>query len=145
MTESVHGKPPHRVVEPASLAKPLGYAHGVLAAPGKTLHLAGQVGWDAKGAFAKGLVAQVDRALSNLVAVLAEVGGRPEHLVSMRVYVLSAALWKASAKEIGAVWRERIGRWFPAMSLLVVAGLYEAEALVEIEGVAVIPGERATA
>ena len=139
MTESVHGKPPHRTVEPASLAAPAGYAHGVLAKPGRTLYLAGQVGWDAKGVFARGLVAQVDRALQNLCAVVKEAGGTPEHLVSMRVYVLSGVAWRASSKEIGAAWRERIGRWFPAMSLVVVAGLYEPEALVEIEGVAVIP------
>jgi enamine deaminase RidA (YjgF/YER057c/UK114 family) len=126
-------------IAPPSLAAPVGYAHGVLATPGRTLYLAGQVGWDAKGVFSKGLVAQVDRALANLCAVLAEAGAKPEHLVSMHVFVLSAVAWRASAKEIGAAWRERIGRWFPAMSLVVVAGLYEPEALVEIEGVAVIP------
>jgi enamine deaminase RidA (YjgF/YER057c/UK114 family) len=138
VTESVHGKGPHRAVDPAALARPVGYAHGVLAGPGTTLHLAGQVGWDEKGVFAKGLVAQVERALDNLCTVLAAAGGKPQHLVSMRIYVLSAAAWRGAAKEIGAVWRERIGRWYPAMSLVVVAGLYEPDALVEIEGVAVL-------
>jgi enamine deaminase RidA (YjgF/YER057c/UK114 family) len=139
VTESVHGKPPHRTVDPASLAAPVGYAHAVVASAGKTVHLAGQVGWDAKGVFAKGLVGQVDLALENLCTVIGAAGGKPEHLVSMRIYVLSAVAWRASAKEIGSVWRERIGRWYPAMSLVVVAGLYEPDALVEIEGVAVIP------
>ena len=141
MTESVHPKPPHRAVDPASLAKPVGYAHGVVASPGRTLYLAGQVGWDKEGRFARplDLVKQVDQALSNLLAVLSEAGGKPEHVVSMRVYVRSADAWRAGAKAIGAAWRARMGRWFPAMALLEVKRLYEPEALVEIEGVAVVP------
>jgi enamine deaminase RidA (YjgF/YER057c/UK114 family) len=130
---------PHRPVDPPVLAPPKGYAHAVLAAPGRTLHLGGQVGWDAAGRFADGLVAQVDRALENLVEVLREVGGRPEHVVALRVYVRSADAWRAHAREIGGVWRARMGRWFPAMALLEVSRLYEPEALVEVEGTAVLP------
>jgi enamine deaminase RidA (YjgF/YER057c/UK114 family) len=133
------GAPRHRAVAPASLARPSGYAHGVVAGPGATLHLAGQVGWDAKGRFERGLVAQVGRALDNLLAVLAEAGAGPSDVVSMRVYVTSVAAWRADAKAIGAVWRERMGRWFPAMALVQVAALYEPEALVEVEGTAVVP------
>jgi enamine deaminase RidA (YjgF/YER057c/UK114 family) len=145
VTESVHGEPPHRVVDPASLAKPVGYAHAVVAAPGRTVHLSGQVGWDRAGAFppaSGGLVAQVDRALESLLVALREAGGAPEHVVSMRVHVLSAAAWRADAKAIGAVWRARMGRWYPAMTLVQVAGLYEPEALVEIDAVAVVPDAR---
>lgn len=144
MTESVHGKPPHRVVTPASLAKPSGYAHGVLAAHGRALFLAGQVGWDKEGRFPPGsdLAGQTDKALENFLAVLREGGGAPEHVVSMRVYVRSAVAWRAKSKEIGAVWRARMGRWFPAMTLVEVARLYEPEALVEIEGTAVVPDGR---
>ena len=133
---------PHRVVNPPSLAKPVGYAHGVLAAPGRTLYLGGQVGWDAASRFETpiDLVSQVDRALSNLVEVLRAAGGAPEHVTTLRVYVLSADAWRARAKEIGPVWRRHLGRWFPAMALLEVKRLYEPEALVEIEGTAVIPG-----
>jgi enamine deaminase RidA (YjgF/YER057c/UK114 family) len=100
--------------------------------------LAGQVGWDEKGRFERGLVAQVARALDNLLAVLREAGADASDVVSMRVYVTSAAAWRADAKAIGAVWRERMGRWFPAMVLVQVAALYEPEALVEIEGVAAL-------
>jgi enamine deaminase RidA (YjgF/YER057c/UK114 family) len=135
------GAPPHRAVDPASLARPSGYAHGVLASPGRTLHLAGQVGWDREGRFPAtgGLVAQVDQALSNLVEVLREAGGGPEHVVAMRVYVTSVVAWREHAKAIGAAWRARMGRWFPAMALVEVPRLYEPEALVEIEGTAVLP------
>jgi enamine deaminase RidA (YjgF/YER057c/UK114 family) len=132
----------HDVVTPATLAKPVGYAHGVLASPGRTLFLGGQVGWDANGAFRTpiDLVAQVDQALANLVAVLHAAGGAPEHVTSLRVYVLSADAWRTHATEIGTVWKRHMGRWFPAMALLEVRRLYELEALVEIEGTAVIPG-----
>lgn len=135
---------PHRAVNPASLAKPIGYAHGVLAAPGRTLYLGGQVGWDEHGRFASAidLVGQTDRALANLVTLLREAGGEPAHVTTLRVYVLSADAWRANAKEIGAVWRRHMGRWFPAMALFEVKRLYEPEALVEIEGTAVIPDAR---
>ena len=132
---------PHRVIDPASLAKPVGYAHGVLAAPGRTLYLGGQVGWDTNGRFETpiDLVRQVDRALGNLLTVLREAGGAPEHVTALRVYVLSADAWRARAKDIGVVWKRHMGRWFPAMALLEVKRLYEPEAHVEIEGTAVIP------
>jgi enamine deaminase RidA (YjgF/YER057c/UK114 family) len=133
--------PVHRALNPASLAKPLGYAHAVESAPGRLLFLGGQVGWDRDGRFEAphDLVRQVDRALENLVAVLEEAGGTPAHVTSLRVYVLSADAWRANAKAIGEVWRRRMGRWFPAMALLEVSRLYEPEALVEIEGTAVLP------
>jgi enamine deaminase RidA (YjgF/YER057c/UK114 family) len=128
-------------VNPASLAKPVGYAHAVVAAPGRTVHLGGQVGWDRDGRFPAegGLVAQVDRALDNLLVALREAGGGPEHVVSMRIHVRSAAAWREHAKAIGARWRERMGRWYPAMTLVEVKGLYDAEALVEIDAIAVVP------
>ena len=142
MTESIHPRPPHLAVNPTGLAKPVGYAHGVVAAPGRTLYLGGQVGWDADSRFPHphDLVAQTDLALQNVVAVLAAAGGAPEHVVSMRVYVLSADAWRANARAIGEVWRRRMGRWYPAMALLEVRRLYEPESLVELEGIAVVPG-----
>ena len=141
MTESIHPKPPHEAIDPASLAKPVGYAHGVLASPGRTLYLAGQVGWDKDARFPDphDLTKQVDLALANLLVVLAEAGGKPEHVVSMRIYALSAEAWRANARAIGVVWRARMGRWFPAMALVEVRRLFEPEALVEIEAVAVVP------
>jgi enamine deaminase RidA (YjgF/YER057c/UK114 family) len=141
VTGTVHPEPPHRRVDPKGLAKAIGYSHGVLAAPGRTLYLAGQVGWDANSRFPHpdDLVAQVDLALENLVAVLSAAGGVAEHLVSMRIYVRSADAWQANAKAIGEVWRRRLGRWYPAMTLVEVKRLYDAQALVEIEGIAVVP------
>lgn len=141
MTRSIHPEPPHRRIDPPALAKPVGYSHGVLAASGRTLHLGGQVGWDRDGKFPPGddLVAQVDRALGNLCEVLKAAGAAPEHVVSMRIYVRSADRWRAESKAIGEAWRRHMGRWFPAMTLVEVSRLYESQALVEIEGVAVIP------
>jgi len=143
VTESIHPNPPHRVVDPASLAKPVGYAHAVVAAPGRTVYLAGQVGWDKNGKFPAtgGLVAQVDKALENLLVALKECGGAPEHVVSMRIYVTAtqAQAWHTDAKAIGERWRARMGRWYPAMTLVEVRRLYEPEALVEIEATAVVP------
>lgn len=143
---SPKGAPPpgphHRPVNPASLAKPIGYSHGVLATPGRILYLGGQVGWDRDGRFPPrpyDLVAQTDLALANLVAVLAEAGGRPEHVTALRIYVRSAEAWRRSSEAIGEAWRRRMGRWFPAMALIEVQRLYEPEALVEIEGTAVLP------
>jgi len=141
MTESIHPSPPHGRIDPPSLAKPKGYSNGVLAAAGKTLYLAGQVGWDKNEKFPPGddLVAQVDRALANLVEVLKAAGAIPEHVVSMRIYVRSADRWAKDAKPIGEAWRKHMGRWFPAMTLVEVSRLYEREALVEIEATAVVP------
>jgi enamine deaminase RidA (YjgF/YER057c/UK114 family) len=121
--------------------KPVGYSHGVLAAKGRILYLGGQVGWDSFGNFASppDLVAQVDLALSNLATVLASAGGAPTHVTSMRIYVRSADEWRAKSKEIGEVWRKRMGLWYPAMALIEVQRLYEPQALVEIEGTAVVP------
>lgn len=132
---------PHRAINPDALAKPVGYAHAVLAAPGRTLYLGGQVGWDREGRFAHphDLVAQTDQALANLVEVLRAAGATPAHVTTLRVYVLSAEAWRTHAKAIGAVWRARMGRWFPAMALFEVKRLYEPESLVEIEGTAVVP------
>jgi enamine deaminase RidA (YjgF/YER057c/UK114 family) len=85
-------------------------------------------------------VAQVERALDNLLVVLREAGGGPEHVVALRVYVRSADAWRKDARAIGSAWRARMGRWFPAMALVEVSRLFEPEALVEIEGTAVLPG-----
>jgi enamine deaminase RidA (YjgF/YER057c/UK114 family) len=140
VTRSIHPEPPHRRIDPPSLPPPKGYANGVLAAPGRTLYLAGQVGWDREGRFAEGLPAQVDRALDNLVAVLRTAGAVPEHLVSMRIYARSVEAWRSEGKAIGEAWKRHLGRWYPAMTLVEVARLYDGPALVEIESVAVIPG-----
>lgn len=126
-------------LQPTGWAPPQGYANGVVA-EGRQVFIAGQIGWTADAKLVSGgLVAQVEQALKNIVAVLAEAGAAPQHLVRMNWYVTDKAAYVAARKEIGAAYRRVIGKNFPAMTLLVVAGLLEEGALVEIEATAVVP------
>jgi enamine deaminase RidA (YjgF/YER057c/UK114 family) len=126
------------VLQPPGWARPRGYANGVAAA-GRLVFVAGQIGWDAEQRFASdGFAAQVRQALANVVAVLACAGAKPEHLVRMTWYVTSRDEYNAALAEVGAAWRELIGRNFPAMSVVVVAGLLESRAKIEIEATAVV-------
>lgn len=116
-----------------------GYANGVVA-QGRQVFIAGQIGWNANAELvSRDLVGQTEQALSNVTAVLAEAGGQPHHLTRLTWYITDKIEYLARRKEIGEVYRRIIGRHFPAMTLLVVAGLLEDGALVEIEGTAVIP------
>jgi enamine deaminase RidA (YjgF/YER057c/UK114 family) len=126
------------ILQPPGWARPRGYANGV-AATGRLVFVAGQIGWDAEQRFASdGFAAQVRQALANVVAVLACAGAKPEHLVRMTWYVTSRDEYNAALAEVGAAWRELIGRNFPAMSVVVVAGLLEPRAKIEIEATAVV-------
>jgi enamine deaminase RidA (YjgF/YER057c/UK114 family) len=126
------------ILQPPGWARPRGYANGVAAA-GRLVFVAGQIGWDAEQRFASdGFAAQVRQALANVVAVLACAGAKPEHLVRMTWYVTSRDEYNAALAEVGAAWRELIGRNFPAMSVVVVAGLLEPRAKIEIEATAVV-------
>jgi enamine deaminase RidA (YjgF/YER057c/UK114 family) len=126
------------ILQPPGWARPRGYANGV-AATGRLVFVAGQIGWDAEQRFASdGFAAQVRQALANVVAVLACAGAKPEHLVRMTWYVTSRDEYNAALAEVGAAWRELIGRDFPAMSVVVVAGLLEPRAKIEIEATAVV-------
>ena len=126
-------------VQPKNWAPPKGYANGVVA-QGRQVFIAGQVGWNAQARFeSDDFVAQVEQALKNIVAVLAAAGGEPRHLVRLTWYVTEKFDYVDRQREIGEAYRRTIGRHFPAMTLLVVAGLLEPRAKVEIEGTAVIP------
>jgi len=126
------------ILQPPGWARPRGYANGV-AATGRQVFVAGQIGWDAEQRFTSDdFAAQVRQALANVVAVLACAGAKPEHLVRMTWYVTSRDEYNAALTEIGAAYRELIGRNFPAMSVVVVAGLLEPRAKVEIEATAVV-------
>ncbi|MEY2733937.1 MAG: hypothetical protein RL340_996 [Gemmatimonadota bacterium] len=128
-----------RILHPEGWAPPKGYANGVLAT-GRQLHVAGQIGWDAEQRIVPGgLVPQTRQALANIVAVLASGGARPEHLVRLTWYLTDRAAYLAASKELGAVYREVIGRHYPAMTAVEVSALMEAEAVVEIEATAIIP------
>ena len=125
-------------VQPKNWAPPKGYANGVVA-QGRQVFIAGQVGWNGQGKFeTDDFVGQVEQALKNIIDVLAEARGEPRHLVRLTWYVTDKTDYLARQREIGEAYRRTIGRHFPAMTLVVVAGLLEPRAKVEIEGTAVI-------
>jgi enamine deaminase RidA (YjgF/YER057c/UK114 family) len=127
------------ILQPPGWARARGYANGV-AAGGRLVFVAGQIGWDADQRFVSDdFAAQTRQALANVVAVLACAGAKPEHVARMTWYVTSRDEYNAAIAEIGAAYRELMGRNFPAMSVVVVAGLLEPRAKVEIEATAVIP------
>lgn len=127
------------ILQPEGWAKPIGYANG-MAARGKQLFIAGQIGWNGQCVFeSDDLVAQIGQTLRNIVAVAAAGGAGPEHIVSMTWYLLDRKEYSARLKEIGAVYRDVIGRRFPAMTAIQVAGLIEDRAKVEIQAIAVVP------
>ncbi len=129
----------HQVVQPKGWPRPKGYSNGVVS-QGKTVYVAGQVGWNAKEVFeSDDFVAQAEMALSNIVAILTEAGARTEHLVRMTWYVTNKDEYLDRLPEIGAVYKRVIGANYPAMSLVQVAGLVEVGAKLEIEATAVVP------
>jgi enamine deaminase RidA (YjgF/YER057c/UK114 family) len=125
-------------LQPPGWPAPRGYANGV-AAEGRVVFVAGQIGWDASGAFpAADLPGQVRQTLANVVAVVAEAGGGPEHVARLTWYLVDRDDYLARQAEIGAAYREVMGRHFPAMAVVEVSGLVEARAKVEIEATAVL-------
>lgn len=132
---------PHRLVNPEGMAPASGFSHAVVPAEGRLVFLAGQVAHDASGNLVGGtLVEQFSAACDNVVSALEGAGAGPQHLVSLHVYVTDASAYRRDAKQIGDAYRARFGRHYPAMALFEVAGLFEPDALVELVGVAVVPG-----
>ena len=128
-----------QVLQPPGWARPKGYANGV-AVRGRQVFVAGMIGWDAECRFHTDTMAgQVRQALANVVAVLAEAGAKPEHIVRMTWYVTDKREYLAAAREIGAAFRELIGSFNAAMTAVQVSALIEDRAKVEIEVTAVIP------
>jgi enamine deaminase RidA (YjgF/YER057c/UK114 family) len=130
-------------INPAQLAAPIGFAHGMATRGGRILWLAGQNGMDAEGRItAPGdIIAQTDLTLTNILAVVEAAGGRPEHVVKLHFYVSDLEAYRSRRRELGQVWKRHFGRWYPAMMLLGVTGFFEADALIEIDGYAVIPDQ----
>lgn len=127
------------ILNPAGWKRPKGYSNAV-AASGRHIHVAGQIGWNAQEEFeTDDLAGQVRQALSNIVAVLAEGGAGPEHVARMTWYVLDKREYLDAARDIGRAYREVMGRNYPAMTLVQVAALLEDRARVEIEVTAVVP------
>jgi enamine deaminase RidA (YjgF/YER057c/UK114 family) len=127
-----------KILQPPGWPQPRGYANGI-AARGTIVAVAGQVGWDASGRFPTDFAGQTRQALANVVAVLAEAGARPEHIVRMTWYVTSKAEYLAAAKAVGVAYREIVGRHYPAMTAVEVSALMEDGAKVEIEVTAIVP------
>jgi enamine deaminase RidA (YjgF/YER057c/UK114 family) len=123
----------HRIVDVPGLPEPVGYAHAVVAAPGRTVYLGGQVG------AGETIVEQFDAAAANLVAALRAAGGEPGDLVSLVVYATKLDEYRASLSDLGEVWRHHFGRRYPAMALVGVSALLDPLARVELMGVAVVP------
>ena len=132
------GAAKHETLHPPGWPQPKGYANGIKAR-GDFVFVGGMVGWDENERFPQGFVAQARQALCNIVAVLAEGGARPEHVVRLTWYVLDMDEYAAARKELGAAYREVMGEHFPAMALVQVGRLFERQARLEIEATAVVP------
>lgn len=128
------------VVNPPELSSPSGFSHGIVVTGGRMVFLAGQTGSDPRGHIARpgDLVAQFDLAIRNLKAVVEAAGGRLTDVVKLNVFVRSRDDYVARLKPLGKVFREHFGSHYPAMALFEVSGLFQAEALVELEGIAVV-------
>jgi enamine deaminase RidA (YjgF/YER057c/UK114 family) len=129
----------HRLLQPSGWPRPRGYANGV-SAQGRMVFVAGQIGWDEHGRLAgKDLVSQARQALRNIVTILAEDSGRPEHLVRLTWFIVDRDEYLASGVALGEAYRGVVGAHYPAMSVVEVTALMEAGAVVEIEATAVVP------
>ena len=124
---------PHRIVNPDTLAPPAGFAHAVVAAPGRTVYLGGQIGEGTT------MSEQFAAAATNVVTALRAAGAEPHHLVSLTIFVTDVAEYRRALDPIGAAYREHFGRHYPAIALFEVSGLFEPDALVELVGIAVVP------
>ncbi|MFJ2469172.1 MULTISPECIES: RidA family protein [Micrococcaceae] len=131
----------NETINPASMAKPSGYAHGIKA--GDTVYLGGQTALDKDMDIVPGgIVEQFKQAFSNVLTTLVEAGGRPEDLTSVTIYLTDVDDYMAHGREIGRLWREMAGSEYPAMAGIGVSRLWQQEALIEIQGVAVIQDRR---
>lgn len=129
-----------RVLQPADWAPPIGYVNGISAPSGRIVFIAGQVGWDASQTFHGARIApQFDQALENVLAVLAEAGGEPHHICRMTAYCSDKPAYLAARPELGKIWRRRMGKHFPAMSMIFVSALLDEPGKIELEATAVVP------
>ncbi|MDQ4095469.1 MAG: RidA family protein [Actinomycetota bacterium] len=131
---------PHEILNPPSLAKPVGFSHAVVATPGRTVYLGGQAAHNAESKIVgQSIAEQFDQAAANVVAALEAADAKPEHLVSLHIYVTDAAAYRAALSELSSVYAQHFGRHYPAVALFEVKGLFDPAALVELVGVAIVP------
>ena len=125
---------------PPGWAPPIGYANGIAARPGRVVFIAGQVGWDAQQRFhSEEIAPQFEQALSNVLAVLAQAGGKPEHVCRITAFCCDKPAYLAARPELGKIWRRLMGKHFPAMSMIFVSDLLDNPGKIELEATAVVP------
>lgn len=128
------------VLLPEGWAPPIGYANGIEVDAGRIVFLAGQVGWNAQQVFESDrLVPQFEQALKNILAVLAEAGGRAEHICRMTAYCCDKPSYMAARAQLGPIWRALMGKHYPAMSMIFVSDLLDHPGKIELEATAVVP------
>jgi len=129
-----------QILHPPGWAPPIGYANGIAVPAGRIVFVAGQVGWDAAQKFrSPDIEPQFEQALKNVLAVLAEAGGRPEHICRMTAYCCDKPAYLAARPRLGRIWRALMGKHYPAMTMIFVADLLDAPGKIELEATAVIP------
>lgn len=130
-----------QILHPAGWDKPIGYSNGIAVEGGRIVFIAGQVGWDEKQKFHSELIApQFDQALANVLAVLAEAGGKPTDICRITAYCCDKPAYLAARGELGAIWKRRMGKHFPCMSMIFVADLLDSPGKIELEATAVVGG-----
>lgn len=133
-----------KILHPEGWAPPIGYANGIAVDGGRIVFIAGQVGWNAAQRFeSEALAPQFDQALGNVLAILAEAGGKPGHICRMTAFCCDKPAYLAARKELGAIWKRHMGRHFPAMSMIFVADLLDSPGKIELEATAVVPRRKA--
>ena len=129
-----------QVLHPRGWLPPVGYSNGISVKAGRIVFIAGQVGWDAGQHFqSEQLVPQFEQALKNILAILAEAGGKPSHICRLTAFCIDKSAYLAGRRELGRIWKSLIGNHYPAMSMIFVADLLDAPAKIELEATAVIP------
>ncbi len=129
-----------RILQPPGWRTPVGYANGIDVAAGRIVFVAGQVGWNADEKFeSEELVPQFRQALQNILAILAEAGGKPEHVCRMTAFCIDKPAYLAGRRELGRIWKSLMGDHYPAMSMIFVADLLDTPAKIELEATAVLP------
>jgi len=128
------------ILHPKGWAPAVGYANGIAVTGGKLVFVAGQVGWDGAQKFhSEDLAPQFEQALKNVLAVLAEAGGKPEHICRITAFCCDKPAYLAARKEIGRAWKDLMGKHFPCMSMIFVSDLLDSPGKIELEATAVVP------